>query len=355
MQAVIDYKLKFNMDNNSYSFNSDAAIYRAKSFFNKYGIKQNLKNCSPSLMWFGTSLKNFLTRSRPGKEKIECCVKILILIHQFYDDPTIVDEVGNHKPFFVSTTSLHKRLSQAGSEYSLRWVQKCLNKLQNEGLIIVENYKWVKDESNKNHHIKRNIYMNMDKVHKLLSIYSEDDPAFKELPKRSILRKIVRKRPYGYIDSIEDKFDASDKVNSHSSYEYLAWFVATTTAKYSKHNLFNKYKPKNITNLQKYVDERFVKADRPIAVDLLDVKYLEELHNKVSRSKKMLPKLIKEARKLIGLSVFEKSLVERLEPLGYILNDRSEIISYNYNSNYDSSTGEVIGCVFNTLNDFEWL
>lgn len=355
MQAVIDYKLKFNMDNNSYSFNSDAAIYRARTFFNKYGIKQNLKNCSPSLMWFGTSLKNFLTRSRPGKEKIECCVKILILIHQFYDDPTIVDELGHHKPFFVSTTSLHKRLATAGSDYSLRWVQKCLNKLQNEGLISIENYRWVKDESNKNHHIKRNIYMNMDKVHKLLSIYSEDDPAFKVLPKRSILRKIVRKRPYGYIDSIEDKFDASEKVNSHSAYEYLAWFVATTTAKYSKHNLFNKYKPKNITNLQKYIDERFAKSDRPIAVDLLDVKYLEELHNKVSRSKKMLPKLIKEANKLIGLSTFENSLRERLEPLGFGFDHKSEIISYNYNSNYNSSTGEVIRDEFEGFEGFEIL
>lgn len=283
-----------------------ANIFMNSKFQSKYYDK-NIRH-------MGCDSNSFYQRNRPYQRNIECYIKVFFLILDFFFSLS-----NKGKDFFISTSTIYKVLTKKevkdkdgnikytgyGNNYSYKTVQRAIAILNALNLItIVYNPVKKSDMINPNEYWNRKIYPNMDVIKELLNIYSEEDPFINSYAKalankfeiekysntktvykkrskslegkleytdmtrddlfhlfKTQLLKIIRKRPYSYIEQIEAKFNEYKEKGINQGYnnaeEMFLYHSYKITSKYVYVKTFKKYIPNHLINKQAKIDSSF--------------------------------------------------------------------------------------------------
>lgn len=289
---------------------------------------------SNEYMFMGTKLKDFYF-DRPGKARTPSWIKQLIFVLSFYLDTKRTKAGGiEHQDFFMSTSTVRKIISNYSShEYCMRTIEKNWNKLETYGFVnVIPNTIKKVDSSDKRNYHRRIIELNIDYINKLLSVYSKDDPIYKDLGKRSIIKKFIKARPISYIGNKNEAVIAKFKeylkagIATNSGYsnatDMVYKFADEVTSKYqSIAKLKNIYTPKFLVSQEEEVNRRVDALPRALT-ELTDddIGYLESLSKKN-------PKMLQfEASQLINRFKVNALDTVRLIDIGFKVSTESRII-----------------------------
>lgn len=238
-----------------------------------FKIKSRLSKWDNHVAFHGNTLNTFYrppSKATKGKKeqkskykgKIECWLKVLIIIVSFFMS---IKNDGLKRNYFVSTSAIHKSLLNYGCTYNIRTVQRAINKLIKWELISKEAYPATPEElklNPKNHHLRRRkLVPNMDLIKLYLNVYDEEDLLITSLPKKHPLRKLMYKRPYSYVEKITEKFNEyTDNGNRSKPYkdenEMFAYWVIKYSSKYfDTSKMIEKFIPESLDNRQERANE----------------------------------------------------------------------------------------------------
>lgn len=310
----------------------------------------------------GINLDDFYRPNRRiGKRSIEAYIKVLFLIVSFK-----LNNSTKEKDFFVSTRKLLRVLTFErykdskgqdkvrgyGNDYCIKTIQRAIRTLEDLELIYVEKNPLKKSQMlNPNEYWNRKLHPNMEAIKELLNVYSDEDQFIKKYASNVALRqimndtsipeelkgeasikrielymlqlkKIVRKRPYSYIEKIEDKYKEYEKEGLNIGYnnasDMISYFILKTTSKYSVVRMFEKYIPASLKEQQKLIDAAYKKNAVPYGElskeDLVRIKMLNEpdAHAQIDRFKGYkVPGYLQEEFKALGALISDDGFIVR--------------------------------------------
>ena len=345
-----------------------------------------LKTYNKYIRFNGDKLKNFY-RHKP-ENNIECYAKMLNMFADWAFSGDNKDKEDKDKsPFYFSTKrilevlntkknikengykdELDMNASGFGNDYCDKTIRRGYKTLEALELITIE-YRKSKAERMAEAASKglefdpdefvpyRTIKLNYEAVRELYNVYDVNDPyltdyattiALKQaealVEKKMIaeedagqyvidktelyllqLRKIVQKRPYSYVEKINDKYTEYKekglvKGKYNNANEMFIYYINTYCRKYSNvNNFFNKYLPTYLQNAQKVADKEYMKNASP---------YGELTKEDLERIRKMTPSEAKSyVDKLKGYYVSDE-LWKTAEKLHIRISD-NRVIDYN--------------------------
>lgn len=348
-----------------------------------------LKTYDKNIRFNGDKLKNFY-RHRP-ENNIECYIKILNMVVDWAFSGSNKDKDDKDKSYFYFTTKrilevlntkkdikennykeeLDMSASGFGNSYCKKTIYRAYNTLEALELITIE-YRKSKAkrraealskglEYNDDDFIPyRTIKLNYEAVRELYNVYDVNDPyltdyatslALKQaealVSKKMLaeedagqyvidktelylfqLRKIIQKRPYSYVEKINDKYNEYKekglvKGKYNDANEMFIYYIHTYCRKYSNvNNFFKKYLPNYLQNAQKLADKEYMKNASP---------YGELTKEDLERIRKMTPKEAEiYVNKLKGYYVSDE-LWKAAEKLHIRISDNRIIDYYDIN------------------------
>lgn len=308
---------------------------------------------SNEYMFMGTKLVDFY-KDHPGKARTPSWIKQIMYVISFYLDTKRMKAGGvEHQDFFMSTSTVRKIISKySNHEYCMRTIEKNWVKLETYGFVnIIPNPVKRSEVADKLNYHRRVIKLNLDYINKLLSVYSCEDPVYRDLGKRSIVKKFIKARPISYIgnnnEAVLAKFkeylEAGIALNEGytNSTDMVYRFAANLTKKYrSISKLTNIYTPQFLVSQEEEVKQRIDAIPKKL-IELTedDIDYLESLSKKNPRLlKKEVERLINKAKVLNPLNL-------RAADIGIIL-DNFVIVDFMPNAKKETYNGG-----FESLND----
>ena len=309
-----------------------------KTFFDKSKLKDgfaliNKNEIFPTeYMFMGSRLNDFYY-DHPGKAVTPSWIKQLMYVISFYlDNRRNKKGSDEHQDFFMATSTVRAAINKLSKrDYCMRTIEKNWNKLEEEGFIKIEWNPIKKSASfdKKNWH-NRIIKLNMDFVNQYLSIYSEDDPKYKDLPKRCRIKKFVKARPISYIgnnnEAVIAKFKQYKEAGINKGYDnatdMVYKFADVATKKYQSINkLTNIYTPQFLVSQEEKVKKRIDSMPASYAeLTEDDLLYLEHLFktNQV--------KYIEQALELVNKCKVILDYKQRFKDIGFIIANESNVI-----------------------------
>lgn len=272
----------------------------------------------------GITLKSFYRKNIKGKNKIECWLKVLILIDSFYRNKNNKD-----RSFFVSTSAIYKTLKGYGNEYHFRTIQKAIAKLVAMNFIRKEDYPADEEELHlnpKNKHLRRRkLIPNTELINEYLSVYDEDDLLLRALAEKDPRKKLIYKRPYSYVKNIVEKYKSYvDKVKRkayHSVNEMFSYWCVKKSSKYfSISKLVKKFIPSCLEDRQEKANKALISkaSDKGIITEDMVLAYQDGSEYMTTD----------EMKELIGWKV-PKEYIKYLESAGYEINFHGYITGYH--------------------------
>lgn len=347
-----------------------------------------LKTYDKYIRFNGDKLKNFYIHK--PENNIECYAKILNMVVDWSFSGSNKDKLDEDKSNFYFSTNrilsvlntkknvkengykdeLDMNASGFGNSYCKKTIYRSFDTLEALELITIE-YRKTKAERMAEAASKgldfnpddftpyRIIKLNYEAVRELYNVYDINDPwltdyattiALKQaeslVEKKMLaeenagqyvidktelylfqLRKIVQKRPYSYVEKINDKYtEYKEKGLVNGKYndanEMFIYYIHTYCRKYSNVNkFFNKYLPNYLQNAQKVADKEYMKNASP---------YGELTKEDLERIRKMTPSEAKSyVDKLKGYYVSDE-LWKAAEKLNIRIYDNRVIEYYSW-------------------------
>lgn len=284
---------------------------------------------SNEYMFMGTKLRDFYM-DHPGKKRTPSWIKQIMYVISFYLDTARMKSGGlEHQDFFMSTSTVRKIISNySNHEYCMRTIEKNWVKLETYGFVnIIPNPVKRSESSDKLNYHRRVIKLNFDYINRLLSVYSYSDPIYRDLGKRSIIKKFIKARPISYIGNnnevvlakFKEYLEAGIALNEgyENSTDMVYYFADNSTKKYrSISKLTNIYTPQFLVSQEEKVKSRIDATPKKI-LELTedDIGYLESLSKKN-------PRLLKEeVERLINKAKVLNPLNGRASDIGIILDN----------------------------------
>lgn len=311
-------------------------------FFDKTKLKDGFalinknERFSNEYMFMGTKLRDFYM-DHPGKKRTPSWIKQIMYVISFYLDTARMKSGGlEHQDFFMSTSTVRKIISNySNHEYCMRTIEKNWVKLETYGFVnIIPNPVKRSEACDKLNYHRRVIKLNLDFINRLLSVYSYEDPIYRDLGKRSILKKFIKARPISYIgnnnEAVLAKFkeylEAGIALNEgyENSTDMVYRFADNSTKKYrSISKLTNIYTPQFLVSQEEKVNNRIDATPKKL-IELTedDIAYLEDLSMKK-------PVMLKEeVERLMYKAKVLNPLNSRASDIGIVLNNSFIIVDF---------------------------
>ncbi len=333
-----------------------------------YELKKYPKEIRDYIVYNGDSLPDFY---RPAREKEGIGAEFYIKLYVYLVDNKLSEYTAS-LPFYVSTKGIqgifnktlkHKKDGTVkaegfGNDYCLKTVQRALRRLLRLKLIKYKKAPKKAEREDPNEFIPhREILVNMEVAKELFNIYEpevdqyikeyamklavDEVDADKSIPEeekgdklknlytffRKQLKKIAKKRPYNYIEKLEEKYQEYKEAGIAKEYKYkdakemLTYYQYNVSKKYSKKTLFKKYIPNHLKDKQKEADRLAREKASPYGKlteeDIIRIRNME------------VPDVKVYVDKLIGYSITDIKLQKEAKKLFIIVDKQHTIKGYD--------------------------